>query len=297
MKQKRVKVSTKIMQVKVLHTVLMLVWPFAATGLLLLLFIFFGTRHLQPSILVLGLALMSLYSIYRALVLLRNLDLQSIIVDDCDFDAYIECMKFLEKFYIYYRAGLYPRVFSTDAYLLKGDFATAYSHLMGMWNEVQKAHGTTRMMYDYFWCRFYGEVEDAENFEICMKHFRETWLENVNLGALLRRQGYMLEMELNFREMMLTGQYVKAIDFLTKLYKQGRLNTRYEFYKYCYFMGRNEFALSHFGKAKHWFAQTVSFGLQEHMGNAAKAYLDKLEEWGVPYDPQVPENNTPYGRY
>lgn len=279
--------------VKILHTVLMLVWPAAAS--LIVFFSVLSFRHKDaytPFAVVLMLFWM-LYS-YFLLIVMRNINLQSIAVDSCDFDAYLECMKFLEKFYINKQAGIGQKVNCTDAYLIRGDFPGAYRNLMELGQFSGLFTGQTRMMYDYFWCRFYAELDDPGNFAICLEYFRNHWIRQTEIRENLRNKAGLLQQEMNFRELLFQGRNTQARDYLTGMYRKGLLRSQYEFIKYCYFMGRIEFAMSNFSVAKHWFAQTVSYGLKDHMSRAAAQFLSKLEEMHVAYSPYPPENNSQY---
>ena len=61
-------------------------------------------------------------------------------------------------------------------------------------------------------------------------------------------------------------------------------------------MGKAEYVLENLMLAKHWFAQTVSFGLKEHMSKNAAELLEKLEQMQVPYALNPPMDNVYYGR-
>jgi len=283
-------VNRQVQSVKILHTILMLVWPAASS-----LIVFFSIMSFQhkDSYTLFAVVLMIFWMIYSyfMLIVMRNINLQSIAVDSCDFDAYLECMKYLEKFYLNKQAGIGQKVNCTDAYLIRGDFPGAYKNLMELWQSASIFTRQTRMMYDYFWCRFYAELDDAENFAICLEYFRNHWLRQTDLRENLRNKAGLLQQEMNFREMLFQGRNIQAKEYLTGMYRRERLRSQYEFLKYCYFMGRIEFAMANFSVAKHWFAQTVSFGLRDHMSNTALLFLKKLEEMHISYSIYPPENN------
>ena len=286
-------VIRQVHYVKMLHTIIMLVWPIVTGALAVLVAV--GLRHLDVYK-VFGLIMVTfwLFYSYFMLTVMRNFNLQNIAVTFCDFDAYLECMKFLEKFYLNRQACLGQHVNRTDAYLIMGDFQGAYQNLMDLYQQINEFSLSTRMMYDYFWCRFYAEVEDRDNFQMCLKRFRDAWVNQKDLRRSLMQRAELLEQELDFREMIFLGRNGQAQEYLLHLYKAHRLSSRYEFVKYCYFMGRTEFAMDNLTIAKHWFAQTVSFGLREHMSQRAQQFLDRLEEMHVPYAMAPPENNICY---
>ena len=74
----------------------------------------------------------------------------------------------------------------------------------------------------------------------------------------------------------------------------GLLGSRYEFVRYCYYMGRLEYNMNNLQVAKHWFAQTVSFGLHEYMSRRAADFLARLDAMQVPYAAVPPAYNQYY---
>lgn len=270
---------------------LMLVWPFIVPGIWM--FFLFYYQNFSRIFLFLFMLSWSYYS-YFMLTVMRNSNLQALAVDFCDFEAYLECMKFLEKFYLNGSAVMAQKVNSTDAYIIRGDFDGAYQNLMRLHDKVQSFSMQTRMMYDYFWCRFYAELEDVDQFQLCIQHYKETWINVSDLPKSVRSRANILMQELYFREMMFQGRIGNVKEYLTNMYLSGNLSSKYEFLKYCYFMGRVEFAMANFSIAKHWFAQTVSFGLQEHMSRKAQLFLNKLEEMRIGYAVEPPKYNVFY---
>ena len=118
-------VAAKVTRIKLLHIVLMIVWPVVTAGL------FFLTIHMREQMgimTVFALLMVFMWGSYSYYILLgmRNDHLRSLAVDLCDFSAYLECMQFVQRFYINGRAALGQRVYLVDAYLMKGDFDSAY---------------------------------------------------------------------------------------------------------------------------------------------------------------------------
>lgn len=300
MKNQTIEIKQKVRNVKTLHFFMMVVWPillFAAIGLdgfytSILETNFSYSMGISNMLLIL---LWLLYA-YFMLAIMRNYNLQEIMSEYCEFDAYLECMTYLEKFYILKKSRLSQRLNRTDAYLVSGDFDAAYENLNRFKELYPKLSIKTQMMYDYFWCRFYGELEDAENYKICLDVFQKNWLNNPNLSRKLMRQAAMLFQELAFRQMVFEKNGIAVKSYLTKVYKAGRIGTKYDFIKYCYFMGKAEYILENLMLAKHWFAQTVSFGLKEQMTKNAKQLLDRLEEMHIPYALTPPSDNVYYGK-
>ena len=296
-------VAAKVTRIKLLHIVLMIVWPVVTAGL------FFLTIHMREQMgimTVFALLMVFMWGSYSYYILLgmRNDHLRSLAVDLCDFSAYLECMQFVQRFYINGRAALGQRVYLVDAYLMKGDFDSSYRLLMDLKPERDRMSSLTRMTYDYYWCKLYADMEDAYGFEQCTRFFRQTWIpgsgdrfseSSGGHPGFMQINAGMLDQELTFREMIFRGQLEKAREFLSKVWRTGQLRSRYEYVKYCYYMGRIEFGEANFPIAKHWFAQTVSFGIREHMSFYADQFLEKLDMAGVPYAPSAPSGNEVKG--
>ena len=280
-----------------LHVLMTLVWPILVMGLAAL------ESYLQrayqstytPYYNPFGMLLLFFWFVYVyfMMVMMRNYSLQDIATQECDFDAYLECIKYLEKFQLP-GARRSQRVNRTDAYLLIGDFDAAYHNLMEMKPQYDRLSNRARMMYDYFWCRFYAELEDTKNFHICMDAFRNNWIHNLQVKRKLQAQAVTLLQGLNFRDMMFAGKSDRIKADMTNLYAAGKLGSRYEFVRYCYYMGRLEYNMNNLQVAKHWFAQTVSFGLQEYMSRRAADFLAMLDAMQVPYAAVPPAYNQYY---
>ncbi len=290
-------VTGKVTRIKILHIILSFVWPVVTAGLFFLAFYLRGDLGVLTIFTMLLVFLWGSYS-YYILLGMRNDDLRMLAVEFCDFGAYLECMQFVGRFNINSRAALGQSVNCVDAYLMKGDFDGAYRLLTALRSERDRMNTWTRLTYDFCWCKLYADLEDTYRFEQALAYFRQTWLGGQNAvndssvrGSLMRVNASMLDQELRFREMILKGQMVGAKEFLGKVWKSGGLKTRYEFVKYCYYMGRIEFGEANFPTAKHWFAQTVSFGLREHMSDYASQFLEKLDMAGVPYAEKAPAGN------
>lgn len=290
-------VKKSVRCVKVLHVLMTLVWPplvvavVAAANYLQHVWQRTYTPYYDP----VGTLLLFFWFMYAffMMMMMRNYNLQTIATQECDFDAYLECIKYLEKFQLP-GAKRIQRVNQTDAYLLIGDFDAAYHNLMELKPQYERLNNRSRMMYDYFWCRFYAELEDTRNFRICMDAFRNNWIHNLQVKRRLQAQAMTLLQELNFRDMMFAGRSERIKADMTNLYAAGRLGSRYEFVRYCYYMGRLEYNMNNLQVAKHWFAQTVSFGLQEYMSKRAADFLAMLDAMQVPYAAVPPAYNQYY---
>lgn len=290
-------VKNNVRWVKILHVFMSLGWPLLMTALVVAESALYRTyqRTYIPYYNPVGMMFLFfwLMYVYFMLLLMRNYNLQNIATQECDFDAYLECVKYLEKFQ-FPHIKRSQRINRTDAYLLMGDFDAAYKNLMEMKPQYERCNNRARMMYDYFWCRFYGELEDAENFRICMDAFRNNWIHNPQVKRRLQAQAITLLQELNFRDMMFSGKDDRIKADMTNLYMAGRIGSRYEFVRYCYYMGRLEYNMNNLQTAKHWFAQTVSFGLHEYMSNRAADFLEMLDAMQVPYAAVPPAQNGYY---
>lgn len=290
-------VKKNVRRVKALHVLMTIIWPVAMVVLLVetspLNFDFQG-RYI-PYYNPLGPGLLFLWLMYTffMMILMRNYNLQNIATQECDFAAYLECVKYLEKFQLPH-VKRSQRVNRTDAYLLLGDFDAVYQNLMELKPQYERLNNRARMMYDYFWCRFYGELEDTNNFHICMNVFQNNWIRNPQVGRRLQRQAVILLQELGFRDMMFSGKEARVKADMMNLYASGRLGSRYEFVRYCYYMGRLEYNMNNLQVAKHWFAQTVSFGLHEYMSRRAADFLEMLDYMQVPYAAVPPAQNQYY---
>lgn len=290
-------VRRNVRWVKTLHVLMTLIWPIVmmalAVGESLLYRIYQRTYvpHYNP-VGMLFLFFWFLY-VYFMMLMMRNYNLQTIATQECDFAAYLDCVKYLEKFQFPY-VKRSQRVNRTDAYLLMGDFDSAYHNLMELKPQYELLSNRARMMYDYFWCRFYGELEDTRNFHICMDVFRRNWIHNQQVKRKLQAQALTLLQELGFRDMMFSGKDDRIKADMMNLYAAGRLGSRYEFVRYCYYMGRLEYNMNNLQVAKHWFAQTVSFGLHEYMSNRAADFLEMLDRMQVPYAAVPPAQNQYY---
>lgn len=289
MGQRTPEVGRTVFLVKLFHILVMLVWPV----IIGLLGVALALRHRDgyTPFLFLLVILWCAHSMF-ILTVLRNYNLQKLAVTYCDFPAYLEAMMFLERFYANRNAALAQRINRTDCYLLMGDFDQAYKALMEMRPLAANAPQMTRMTYDYFWCRFYGELEDQENYRICLQYFRNTWLSGRQAGKSVARRAQLLDQELQFREMVFQGRNAQAQGYLHRLYRTGQLGSRYEFMKYCYFMGKLETAMQNYSIAKHWLSQTVSFGIREHMSARAAQLLQQPQLQQAAYAPVPPDDNT-----
>lgn len=291
------KVRKNVRWVKVIHVLMTLVWPVIVAFLLMAESFLYRAyqRTFIPYYKPFGMTLLFfwLMYVYFMLIVMRNYNLQTIATQECDFDAYLECVKFLEKFQ-FPGVRRSQRINRTDAYLLMGDFDAAYHNLMEMKSQYERCSNRARMMYDYFWCRFYGELEDTANFHICMDAFRNNWIHNPQVRRRIQAQAITLLQELNFRDMMFSGKNDRIKADMTNLYAAGRLGSRYEFVRYCYYMGRLEYNMNNLQVAKHWFAQTVSFGLHEYMSKRAADFLAMLDAMQVPYAAAPPAYNQYY---
>ncbi len=280
--------------VKILHTFRMVILPVFVPALVLGTSLFTRSLSVYRLFATLLLILWYYYS-YFILTVLRNQHLQRLALEICDFDAYQSCMEFLERFNIGKRAVMRQKVNSIDAFLIRGDFDEAYRRLMEVRPYKSDFVPSTELVYDYYWCRFYAELEDFHNFELCLEYFRNRWLRGrSNVSASNRRNALMLQQEMEFREMMFRGKNIQAREYLSKVYRSGSLESKYEFLRYCYFMGRVEFALANFNVAKHWFAQAVSFRVDEHMSRRAGEFLAQIDEMHIPYAEHVPMYNEPH---
>ncbi|MBD5551992.1 MAG: hypothetical protein HDQ96_12610 [Lachnospiraceae bacterium] len=290
-------VKKSVRGVKTLHVLMTLVWP------VLVVIVVMGGGYLQRRYqrvytpyynpLAMSLLLCWLIYVYFILVAMRNYNLRTIATQECDFDAYLECMKFLEKFQ-FPGVRRSQRVNCTEAYLLMGDFDAAYHNLMEIKPQYERLNNRARMVYDYFWCRFYAELEDTRNFHICMDAFRNNWIHNIQVKRRLQAQAMTFLQELNFRDMIFAGKNDMIKADMLNLYAAGRLGSRYEFVRYCYYMGRLEYNMNNLQEAKHWFAQTVSFGLHEYMSKRAADFLAMLDAMQVPYAAVPPAHNQYY---
>lgn len=290
-------VKNNVRWVKILHVLMSLGWPVLMTVLVVAESVLYRAyqRTYIPYYNPVGMTFLFFWMmyVYFMMLLLRNYNLQNIATQECDFDAYLECVKYLEKFqFPHIRRS--QRVNRTDAYLLMGDFDAAYNNLMEMKPQYERMGNRARMMYDYFWCRFYGELEDTGNFRICMDAFRNNWIHNPQVKRRLQAQAITLLQELNFRDMMFSGKDDRIKADMMNLYAAGRLGSRYEFVRYCYYMGRLEYNMNNLQTAKHWFAQTVSFGLHEYMSSRAADFLEMLDAMQVPYAAVPPAQNKYY---
>lgn len=290
-------VRKNVRRVKALHVLMTLIWPEAVVfvvsegSFLHRTYQKVYTPYYNPVGIML--LLFWLLYVYFMMVMMRNYSLQMIATQECDFDAYLECVKYLERFQF---PGMRrsQRINRTDAYLVMGDFDAAYQNLMEMKPKYELCNNRARMMYDYFWCRFYGELEDMQNFHVCMDAFRNNWIHNPQVKRKLQAQAIALLQELNFRDMMFAGKNDRIKADMMNLYAAGRLGSRYEFVRYCYYMGRLEYNMNNLQVAKHWFAQTVSFGLHEYMSKRAADFLAMLDAMQVPYSAVPPAQNQYY---
>lgn len=290
-------VKKYVRRVKLLHVIMTLLWPavvvivISGGGYLYRTYLRTYTPYYSPA----GTLLLMcwLFYVYFMMVVMRNYGLQAIATQECDFEAYLECVKYLEKFQ-FPGTKRSQRINRTDAYLLMGDFDAAYDNLMRMKPEYEQCGNRARMMYDYFWCRFYAELEDTQNFRVCMDAFRNNWIHNTQVKRKLQAQAIALLQELNFRDMMFAGKNDRIKADMMNLYAAGRLGSRYEFVRYCYYMGRLEYNMNNLQVAKHWFAQTVSFGLHEYMSRRAADFLAMLDNMQVPYAAVPPAQNQYY---
>lgn len=290
-------VKKSVRRVKALHVLMTLVWPVlvvimvSAGGCLQRLYQRTYTPYYNPFAMML--LLFWLLYVFFMMVMIRNYNLQTIATQECDFEAYLECVKYLQKFQLPH-VKRSQRINCTDAYLLMGNFDAAYQNLMDMKPQYERCNNRARMMYDYFWCRFYAELEDTRNFRICMDAFRNNWIHNTQVKRKLQAQAMTLLQELNFRDMIFAGKNDRVKADMTNLYAAGRLGSRYEFVRYCYYMGRLEYNMNNLQIAKHWFAQTVSFGLHEYMSKRAADFLAALDAMQVPYAAVPPAYNQYY---
>lgn len=290
-------VKNKVRWVKVFHILMMIGWPVlvilvtVADTYLFRLYRRSYTPYYNPLPMILF--FIWLLYVYFMMIIMRNYNLQTIATQECDFDAYLECVEYLEKFQLP-KTKRSQRINRTDAYLIRGDFEAAYGNLMRMKEQYQVCTDRTKMMYDYFWCRFYAELEDVENFHICLNVFRNNWIHNPGVKRRLQGQAMTLLQELNFRDMIFAGKNDRIKADMLNLYASGRLSSRYEFVRYCYYMGRLEYNMNNLPVAKHWFAQTVSFGLHEFMSRRAEDFLVRMEEMQVPYAEVAPAQNQYY---
>lgn len=292
-------VEKRIRWIKAIHVLMTLIWPviaaLAVSGISFLHRTYQKNDASYYNWLGTVLLICWLFYVYYMMILIRNFNLQVIAMQECDFDAYLECVRYLEKFQLP-GAKRSQRINSTDAYLLVGDFEAAYRHLMRLKPEYERCGNRARMMYDYFWCRFYAELEDAQNTYICKDAFRNNWIRNPQVRRGLRKQAVSLLHELDFRDILYTGKNDKIKKDMINLYLTGMLGSRYEFVRYCYYMGRLEYNRNNLQVAKHWFAQTVSFGLQEYMSKRAADFLEMLDYMQVPYAAVPPAENQYYSR-
>lgn len=290
-------VRKNVRWVKVLHVLMTLIWPTVMAALIIAESLLYRTyqRTYLPYYNPVGLMFLFFWLMYVffMMLLMRNYNLQTIATQECDFAAYLECVKYLEKFQ-FPHVKRSQRVNCTDAYLLMGDFDAAYHNLMELKPQYERLNNRARMMYDYFWCRFYGELEDTRNFHICMDVFRNNWIHNPQVKRRLQAQAITLLQELNFRDMMFSGKEERIKADMMNLYAAGQLGSRYEFVRYCYYMGRLEYNMNNLQVAKHWFAQTVSFGLHEYMSSRAADFLEMLDRMQVPYAAVPPAQNQYY---
>ncbi len=290
-------VAKKVRCVKALHVLMMIGWPIlvvVATVTDSILFYEYRrayTPYYDPTSMLMMLIWL-LYA-YFVMIMMRNSNLQAIATQECDFDAYLECVQYLGKFQ-FARIRKMQRINLTDVYLIKGDFHAAYANLMQMKDAYPSFNDRTKMLYDYFWCRFYAELEDVQNFHICMNAFRNNWVHNTRVKRKLQNHAMRLLQEMNFLDMMFAGKNDRMKSDMMNLYAAGRIGSRYEFVRYCYFMGRLEYNMNNLEIAKHWFAQTVSFGLQEYMSRRSADFLRMLDEMRVPYAAVPPAQNQYY---
>lgn len=290
-------VRKNIKSVKTLHVLMTLVWPlaviFVISSVSYLYRAYFKNNASYYYPIAAALFAFWLLYVYFTMIMMRNYSLQIIATEECDFYAYLECVKYLEKFQLP-TARRSQRINQTDAYLLIGDFDAAYRNLMEMKPEYERCGSRTRMLYDYFWCRFYADLEDMRNFRICRDVFCRNWIQNPQVRRKLQRQAGALLQELNFRDIMFAGGNDRIKADMMNLYETGMLGSRYEFVRYCYYMGRLEYNMNNLQIAKHWFAQTVSFGLQESMSRRAADFLAMLDAMQVPYAATPPARNQYY---
>lgn len=282
-------VRKNVRWVKALHVLMTLIWPIMMMALVI------AESFYLPYYNPVGLMFLFFWLMYVFFVMLmiRNYNLQTIATQECDFEAYLECVKFLEKFQLPH-VKRSQRVNRTDAYLLLGDFDAVYHNLMELKPQYERLNNRARMMYDFFWCRFYGELEDTKNFRICMEVFQNNWIRNPQVGRRLEGIAVTLLRDLGFRDMIFSGNEDRIKADMMNLYASGRLTSRYEFVRYCYYMGRLEYNMNNLQVAKHWFAQTVSFGLHECMSNRAADFLAMLDYMQVPYATVPPAQNQYY---
>lgn len=290
-------VAKKFRNVKILHVIMMIGWPTVVILMVVgdsILYQFSRrtyTPWYHPGVMFM-IFLWLMYT-YFMLLAMRNYNIRSIATECCDFDAYLACMQYLEKFQ-FKKVKLSQRINRTDVYLIQGNFDAAYENLMQMKAYYGKCSPRAQMMYDYLWCRFYAEQDDIPNFHICMDAFRNNWIHNMQVKRSLQNQAEKLLQELNFRDMMFAGKSERIKADMMNLYAAGKLGSKYEFVKYCYYMGRLEYSMNNLSIAKHWFAQTVSFGLRENMSYRAADFLAKLDEMRVPYAAVPPPQNQYY---
>lgn len=285
-------VKKKVRWIKALHVLMMIGWPVLVVASTvadsLLVYVY---RPYNPASMLL--MFIWLVYVYFMMTMMRNYNLQSIATQDCDFEAYLECVRYLGKFQFARNRNM-QGINLTDAYLIMGDFDAAYANLMQMQQYYASMNNRTKMMYDYFWCRFYAELEDVENFHICMNAFRNNWIHNTAVKRRLQNQAVNLLQELHFRDMLFSGRNDRVKADMMKLYSAGRIGSRYEFVRYCYYMGRLEYNMNNLETAKHWFAQTVSFGLHEYMSRRSADFLKMLDDMRVPYAAVPPAQNQYY---
>ena len=114
-------VRKNVRRVKALHVLMTLIWPVAVV------FVVSGGSFLHrtyqrvytPYYNPVGIMLLLFWLLYAyfMMVMMRNYSLQMIATQECDFDAYLECVKYLERFQF---PGMRrsQRINRTDAYLV-----------------------------------------------------------------------------------------------------------------------------------------------------------------------------------
>ena len=295
MNNRNIIVTKKLKTVKVMHVLMMIGWPILLVISMIADSYLFQNMDTYSPFAVLLIFIWLLYTYYMVAIL-RNFNLQTIASEDCDFETYLEALLYVEKFFVFKKSRYGQRVGRTDGYILKGDFDGAYQHLMSLKPYYNSLTSRSRMLYDYYWCVFYAELGDSKNYRICLNVFQNNWIWNTANSKSIQRQASRLFEQLFVQGLIFEGKNEKAKECLSTLYRSGKLSTKYEFIKYCYYMGVVDYNIQNLMYAKHWFAQVVSFGLSEHMSKKAQKFLDKLEEMQISYSPLPPAQNQYYFR-
>lgn len=288
-------VVKKLKTVKVMHGFMMIGWPILLVIAMVTDGYLFRYMDSYSSFAVVLIFFWLLYTYYM-MAILRNFNLQTLASEDCDFDAYLEALLYVEKFFVSKKSRYGQSVGRTDAYILKGDFDGAYNHLMSLKPHYNQMTTRNRMLYDYYWCVFYAELGDSKNHKVCLNVFHNSWVSNMSNSKSIQRHAARLFEQLLVPGLIFDGKNEKAKEYLSALYKHGKLGTKYEFIKYCYYMGVVDYNTQNLMYAKHWFAQVVSFGLKEHMSKKAQVFLDKLDAMQISYSPIPPAQNQYYFR-